>query len=159
LNVKYSSEQLKSAINKVDEALKKQEISHNSEQIFQVLREVLNTQVEHSDFSSTGRSGSPREIGEQLAQIMASNTLAQVKKPLSGEEEPKKQKDEKYRLWRKLYNDFRIEYVEVDSLMAEHSLEDLKVAISNVEEEFKDQENPQESDQMIQILKKHLNLT
>jgi hypothetical protein len=42
--------------------------------------------------------------------------------------------------------------------MAKYSLEDLKVAISKVEEELKDQENPQEFGQMIQMLKKHLNL-
>jgi hypothetical protein len=65
---------------------------------------------------------------------------------------------EKYVVWRKLYNNFSIHYTEVDLLMAQFSLEEIKMAISKVETELENQEASQESSHIIQRLKKHLNL-
>jgi plasmid replication initiation protein len=116
--------------------------------------------IEYQKSIVTNRSNSSASIGDLLAQIGAPKKVERMDIAFSKEEKEAKaaKAKEKYLVWRKLYNDFRIDYAEVDSLMAEHSLEDLKEAISKVEEELKDQENPQEYGQMIQMLKKHLDL-
>jgi plasmid replication initiation protein len=116
--------------------------------------------IEYSNSFTTSRSKSSASIGDLLAQIGAPKKIEQINSAFSKEEQEAKaaKAKEKYVVWRKLYNNFRIDYVEVDSLMTKYSLEYLKAAISKVEEELKDQENPQESGQMIHMLKKHLNL-
>jgi hypothetical protein len=139
LNVGYSLEELKLAISKVDEALKKQEISHNPEQILQVLREKLKLQKEHSQGS-----------------LLASSIPTPMAELLSEEEE--KLRQEKNEVWGELIRKFNLSDEEVDSLVEEHHLKDLKVAISELSQAVEAEEIPQESGHMIQLLKKHLNL-
>jgi plasmid replication initiation protein len=152
LNIGYSSEQLKSAISKVEEALKKQEISDNPKQILQVLRERLKTRKEHSNFSSAARSNSVNSIGV----LLASSILTPMAEPLS--EEEKKLSQEKNEVWKELIMNFNLSDEEADSLVEEPSLEALKAAISKVSQAVEAEEIPQETSHIIQRLKKELDL-
>lgn len=101
-------------------------------------------------------SSSSSHIGEYITQIMASNLPVQTKKVIS--EEEKKSKAEKEAVWRMLYRDLKINYLEVDDLMKIYPLEKLKDAISKVFKNLEEQEEPQESSHIITMLKKELEL-
>jgi plasmid replication initiation protein len=116
--------------------------------------------IEYSNSFATSRSISSTSIGDLLAQIGTPKKVEQMNSTFSKEEKEAKdaKAKEKYVVWKKLHTGFRINSAEVDSLMAEYSLEKIKMAISKIEAELENQEIPQKYGHMIQLLKKHLTL-